>query len=179
MPRTDRARVPSDEFELVYRRELAFVWRVLRYHGVADEAVEDCAQEVFLVAHRRWHVWDRSRSIRAWLFGVARRVAATHRRGARRRRSRLAALPSPDSTTAIDRRAVDRERLRRLVEIVETMDTKLATVFVLADIEGVPVAEIARAQASNRNTTYWRLRKARALVNAAFEDLEDDDDQAR
>ncbi|KIG19118.1 RNA polymerase sigma-70 factor [Enhygromyxa salina] len=162
------ARAPNDEFDLVYRRELGFVWRVLRYHGVAAEAIEDAVQDVFMVVHRRWDAWDHQQSIRSWLFGIARRVAATRRRGTTRHERKLAAIPEPAPTAALDEQAADRETLRRLAEVLSQLDTKLAAVFVLAEIEGMTAPEIAKELDTKLNTVYWRLRTARAHVNGAM-----------
>ncbi|PRQ06312.1 RNA polymerase sigma factor [Enhygromyxa salina] len=162
------ARASSDEFDLVYRREMGFVWRVLRYHGVGPEAIEDAVQDVFMVVHRRWHAWDPQQSIRSWLFGIARRVAATRRRGAARHERKLAAIPERAPTAALDEQAADRETLRRLADVLAQLDHKLAAVFVLSEIEGLTAPEIAEQLDANLNTVYWRLRTARAHVNGAM-----------
>lgn len=159
----------SDEFDLVYRRELGFVWRVLRYHGVPPDAIEDAVQEVFMVVYRRWDDWDRSRSLRSWLFGIARRTASTQRRGASRRQRKLAAVPDPVPEAQLDQRMADREALRELAEVLAGMDHKLAAVFTLADIEGMTAPEIAEELGANLNTVYWRLRTARTHVNKHFQ----------
>lgn len=157
-----------DEFDLVYRRELGFVWRVLRYHGVPPDAIEDAVQEVFMVVYRRWNEWDRSKSPRSLLFGVARRTAATQRRSAARRRRKLAAVPEPAPAAELERQAADRETLRSLAEVLTKLDQKFAVVFTLADIEGMSAPEISEALGVKLNTVYWRLRTARAHVNAAM-----------
>jgi RNA polymerase sigma factor (sigma-70 family) len=172
MPSPSLAHAPTDDFELVYRRELGFVWRVLRYHGVAPEAIEDAVQDVFMVVHRRWPGRQQQKSMRSWLFGIARRVAATRRRGAARRERKLAALPKPSPGAAIEEQAADRETLRRLALVLEQMDHKLAAVFVLAEIEEMTAPEIARELGANLNTIYWRQRTARALVNRAMAEQE-------
>lgn len=166
------ARASNDDFDLVYRGEFGFVWRVLRYHGVAPEAIEDAVQDVFMVVHRRWQAWDHDQSMRSWLFGIARRVAATRRRGATRHERKLAAIPEPPATTTLDERAADRETLRRLAVILTQLDHKLAAVFVLTEVEGMTAPEIAKELGVKLNTVYWRLRTARAHVNGAMAEQE-------
>lgn len=166
------ARAPTDDFEVVYRRELGFVWRVLRYHGVAPEAIEDAVQDVFMVVHRRWPDAGHQQSMRSWLFGIARRVAATRRRGAARHERKLAALPEPSPSVALEQQAADRETLRRLALILAQLDHELAAVFVLTEIEGMTAPEIARELGANLNTIYWRQRTVRAEVNRAMAEQE-------
>jgi RNA polymerase sigma factor (sigma-70 family) len=173
-PAADLAPEPREEFDALYRRELGFVWRMLRYHGVADPAIEDAVQEVFMVVHRRWADWDRSRSPRSWLFGVVRRVAAAQRRSATRHERRVRAAPTPEPTPAIDERAASRRALEQLQRALGQLDEKLATVFVLAELEGLSGPEIAELLDTKLNTVYWRLRTARTHISAAMaENLED------
>jgi RNA polymerase sigma factor (sigma-70 family) len=159
---------PREQFDALYRQELGFVWRMLRYHGVPDTTIEDAVQDVFLVVHRRWADWDHSRSPRSWLFGVVRRVAAAQRRSASRHQRRLHAVPSPEPTPAFDERAASRRELEQLQRALAQLDEQLATVFVLAEVEGLSGPEIAELLGAKLNTVYWRLRTARAQITAAM-----------
>lgn len=159
----DRAKA---EFETLYRDHFAFVWRTLRRFAVADAQLEDTAQEVFLIAHRRpgaWHEWS---SPRAWLFGVARRVAADHRRGRDRHARKLAALPELDGPASIDERLDHQQRLRVVAEAIAALAPDRRTIYVLAELEGLSAPEIAQACELKLNTVYSRLRRARHDVAA-------------
>jgi RNA polymerase sigma factor (sigma-70 family) len=168
-PRPQRARDPAKEaaFEALYRRELAFVWRMLRAHGVPETRVEDAAQDVFMVVYRRWDDWradSRARSPRSWLFGIARRVAAGHRRRhARELRDAELAVPRAPELPA-DERASRREALASLQRAIASLDDKSRAVFVLAELEGMTGREIAAVLGAKPNTVYWRLRVARARI---------------
>ncbi|MBC8074000.1 MAG: hypothetical protein IAG13_37115 [Deltaproteobacteria bacterium] len=67
-----------------------------------------------------------------------------------------------------------RAELSRAIELVEgfvaTLDDDQRTVFVLADLEGVPVPEIAAQLGVNLNTVYSRLRLARRRFERAIAD---------
>lgn len=159
---------PADqaEFESLYRDHFAFVWRTLRRFAVADASLEDTAQEVFLIAHRRlgaWHEWS---SPRAWLFGVARRVAADHRRSRDRHARKLAALPELDGPPPVDERLDQQQRLRVVAEAIAALAPERRTVYVLAELEGLSAPEIAQACEIKLNTVYSRLRRARRDVAA-------------
>lgn len=166
---------PADhtELESLYREHFAFVWRTLRRFAVADGHLEDTAQEVFLIAHRRlgaWHEWS---SPRAWLFGVARRVAADHRRSRDRHARKLAALPElegpPPIDEPVDERLDQQQRLRVVAEAIAALAPERRTVYVLAEIEGLSAPEIAQACEIKLNTVYSRLRRARQDVAAQLD----------
>lgn len=146
-------------FRRIFDDHYAFVWRSLLHLGVFEASADDAAQEVFLVVHRRLRSYDLSQPLRAWLWGIARHVAANQRRTAMRDARRLGALAAerPDV-------ANDPERLRELAfvrEIVLEMEESLRDVLVLSDIEGLTAVEIASALEANVNTIYSRLRIAR------------------
>ncbi len=166
------ARAAKVEFETAYRAHFGFVWRVLARQGVAPTALEDAAQEVFVVAHRHWGAWQGQASIRAYLFGVARRVAATSRRTQQRQRIKLEALPTPGPEPALDDQFEDRQRLDHLARAIERLEPERRDVFVLADIEGLSAPEIADALGCKLNTVYSRLRRARDGVVRAMAELD-------
>jgi RNA polymerase sigma-70 factor (ECF subfamily) len=166
----DSLPVDPTELEALYREHFAFVWRTLRRFAVADSHLEDAAQEVFLIAHRRFGAWHEWSSPRAWLFGVARRVAADHRRSRDRHARKLAALPELDGPPRIDERFDERldqqERLRVVAEAIAALAPERRTVYVLAELEGLSGPEIAQACELELNTVYSRLRRARRDVAA-------------
>ncbi|MFV8751015.1 RNA polymerase sigma factor [Nannocystaceae bacterium ST9] len=166
------ARATKAEFEAAYRAHFGFVWRVLARQGVPAVALEDAAQEVFMVAHRHWGAWEGQASIRAYLFGVARRVAGTARRTRQRQQTKLDALPEPPRDPAIDEQFDDRQRLDRLARAIERLEPSRREVFVLADVEGLSAPEIADALGCKLNTVYSRLRRAREAIVHAMAELD-------
>jgi RNA polymerase sigma-70 factor, ECF subfamily len=149
------------EFEALYREQFAFVWRTLRRFGVAESALEDVAQEVFLVAFRRAGAWAEWSSPRAWLFGVARRVAADHRRSRDRHARKLAALPELAAPQPIDERVDDHVRLNAVAAAIAQLSPDRRAVYTLAELEGMSAPEIAEALELKLNTVYSKLRRAR------------------
>lgn len=163
----------QDTFVALYREHFAFVWRTLRRFGVSEAAIEDAAQEVFLVAHRRAGAWRDWASPRAWLFGVARRVAADHRRSRDRHARKLAAIPSLAAPRALDERLDDHARLRAVAAAIASLTPERRDVYTLAELEGMSAPEIAQALELKLNTVYSRLRRARrdiarGLASAGF-----------
>ena len=161
--------VPREAFDAAYRRHFGFVWRMLRYHGVAPEAMEDAVQDVFVVVHRRWHQWDREHAERAWLFGIVRRVAAAHRRSASRHRRRLEVAPAPTPATSPEDQVAGHETLETLHAALDALGEATRTAFVLATIEGLSAPEIAELTGAKLNTVYSRVRAAKVSIAAALE----------
>jgi RNA polymerase sigma-70 factor (ECF subfamily) len=156
----ERARLSA-----IYREHFEFVWRSLRRLGAPEHALEDATQDVFLVAARRLDEFEGRSSIRTWLFGIAMRVVRTQRRTAWRHQRKVDALavaapPAPDPIA-------QRDAQRLLLALLESLDDDKRAVYVLAELEGMTVVEIAEGLGTNVNTIYTRLRTARQQLRAA------------
>ena len=57
-------------FDHVYATEFPFVWRCLRSLGVPTAALDDAAQDVFVIVHRQLAGFRGESSLRSWLFGL-------------------------------------------------------------------------------------------------------------
>ncbi len=159
---------PVPTFEAAYREHFPFVWRSARRLGVLDAALDDVVQEVFVIVHRRLAQFEGRSSFRTWLFGITLRVARDHRRSTARKSPEGSV--DPDTLRATEGgpgESVERaEAVRTLHAILDEMDDDRREVFVMAELEQIPMPEIALALGLNVNTAHARLRTARQ----AFED---------
>lgn len=139
-----------------------FVWRSLRRLGVPEAAADDATQQVFLVAQSKLDAIAPGRD-KAFLFGVALNVAAHARRTLARRRevgeeeasSVVDPAPLPDAV-------LEERRARALLdEVLDAMDVDLRTVFVMFELEGMSMSEIAGLLGLPPGTAASRLRRAR------------------
>lgn len=156
-------------FEDVYDEHFAFVWRTVRRLGVPDRSLDDAAQDVFIVVHRRLTEFEGRSSLRSWLFGIARRVARDHRRRVSRK-ERGEALPESlaDPLAPNPREAASHNQAAAVLHgLLDTLDDDKREVFVLAELEQMTVPEIAAAIEVNLNTVYSRLRAARQAFDKA------------
>lgn len=157
----------------------AFVWRTLRRQGIGATDVEDVAQEVFLVVHRRLADYDGRSGMRAWLYGICTRKASEHRRKAWFRRERPVEAPPEESAPPDQPEAIDRRQARAQLEaILARLDAKKRDVFVLFELEEMSLAEVAAAVGCPLQTAYSRLQTARALVEASIARLHDREGQS-
>lgn len=150
-----------------YQDHATAIRRALSRLGVPERDLDDAVHEVFIVLLRRFSDFDRTRGLRAWLYGIARRVASHHRRAAARKQAFTGRLhhegpgrgrPAPDP----DEHVARGEAAALLSEFLDELGPEKSTVFVLSHIEGLRGPEIARALDTNLNTVYWRLRAARS-----------------
>lgn len=143
------------------------VWRALRRFGVHERNADDAAQHVFLQFASRLDIVERGRE-RPYLLGIAAKVAANVRRQQARSReepaddldAQLGEAESPE--TLLDHE----QRRQRLDAALATLPDEQREVFVLYELEGFSLPEIARALELPLGTATSRLRRARAAFEA-------------
>lgn len=155
-------------FEAIYEEHFDFVWRSLRRLGVPEPSVDDAAQDVFVVVCRRLEDFEGRSKVRTWLFGIALRVARSHRRRLARK-GNLDPLPEVLVSDEVgpDERFEQRRAVDFLDAFLDDLDEEKRAVFVLAEMEQMTAPEIEAALGVKLNTVYSRLRAARKAFEAA------------
>jgi RNA polymerase sigma-70 factor (ECF subfamily) len=147
---------------LLVEAYFAFVWRSLRHLGVTHGDADDAAQQVFLAASGKLASISAG-SERAFLYGVAVRVASRARRNRERRRE-IHEADAPEAADPAPRadEVIGQFQARAMLEaILDEMSPDLREVFVLFEIEQLSRAEIAAALEIPAGTVASRLRRAR------------------
>lgn len=153
-----------------FERELDYLFETLRRLGAAPREIEDLAQEVFVVLYRNWPTFDATRPLRPYLFGVAFRIVCAHRRR-RLREILFASLEDEDSAASPEGSLQSKESIALLHAALDRVPLRRRAVVVMHDLDGVPLAEIARRLAITRFGTFARLRKARIELARAVRRL--------
>ncbi|HEX6766607.1 MAG TPA: sigma-70 family RNA polymerase sigma factor [Polyangiaceae bacterium] len=153
----------TDVSELV-RREFRFVWRLLRRLGLPEGDADDAAQQVFLVAARRFGDIETGRE-RSFLYRTALHVASKSRRSVERRREDLDPDVEPEADAAPDpEELLDRRRARAMLDsILDALPLDLRVVLVLHEIDELSTSEIAEVVGIPTGTAASRLRRAREV----------------
>jgi RNA polymerase sigma-70 factor (ECF subfamily) len=154
-------------FKQIYREEIAYVWSCLRRLGVDEKNLEDKAHDVFVVFYKRRRDFDTARPVRPWLAGIAARVALDYNRLAYKKREVLSDHIAETMVVSNPEAVMEREDAkRRLLTALGTLDIDRRSVFVLHDIEGRSIPEIAETINVPINTLYSRLCLARQQLTA-------------
>jgi RNA polymerase sigma-70 factor (ECF subfamily) len=161
---------PADgpTFSEIFGAELDYVWNSLRRLGIPDRDLEDLAHDVFFRVYERLVDYDPSRPLRPWLFGFAFRVASEYRRLFSNRREFLGAdaEPADPAPNALEH-LVQVEALGLAQIALDTLDMDRRAVFILHEIDGCAMPELARVLTIPVNTAYSRLRLAREQFQTA------------
>jgi RNA polymerase sigma-70 factor, ECF subfamily len=148
-------------FQSVYASEFLYVWNSVRSLGIPEADLPDLTHDVFVQALRSLPEYDPSRPLRPWLFGIALRLVANFRRLERHQREVLgssAEAIDPGRGAAEALQAAEDQRL--IQSILNGMKLNLRVVFIMHELNGHSVPEIARALGIGLPTAYTRLRLA-------------------
>ena len=158
------ATAPSD-FSALFTDHAPHVWRAVRGLGVREADIEDICQEVFVIVHRKLAGFEGRSSLRTWIYGIALRVVADHRKRAYRTREQLVdTLPDYGLAASQEQHTAERQAWRMLQTLLAGLSEDQRQVFVLYELEQLPMREIAALLGCPLQTAYSRLEAARELV---------------
>jgi RNA polymerase sigma-70 factor (ECF subfamily) len=154
-------RMTADEVlaDLVWVRRLAA--------QLARDDGDDVAQETWLLAVEKEPARDRP--LRAWLAGVARRVAHGRRRAAARRLQREARALDTTTAPPADTLLLKAELLRLVAELVGQLDEPFRSTVLLRFYEGMTSSAIAARDGVPPATVRWRLARAIERLRAGLD----------
>jgi RNA polymerase sigma-70 factor (ECF subfamily) len=130
----------------------------------SPEDAADVVAETFTVAWRRFDEIPAGENARLWLYGVARRVLANHRRGESRRRLRTTQLRDEIAVVGAD--PVDALVIRRAFGDLSDDDRELLG---LVAWEGLDHSGIAAVLGCSKGTARVRLHRARKRFSRALQ----------
>jgi RNA polymerase sigma-70 factor (ECF subfamily) len=139
---------------------------------VAEADVDDVCQEVFVTVHRRLRDFEGRSSLRTWVYGICVRTASDYRKRVRVRRE-VASEAYPEATVSPGQEyAVSIRQARSALDrILDGLDADKRAVFVLYEIEELPMSDVSSIVGCPLQTAYSRLHAARSEVEQAVERL--------
>jgi RNA polymerase sigma-70 factor, ECF subfamily len=159
---------PVTALEAIYRKHQALVRWVLRARGVPEASLDDRVHDVFLAIFRRLPERDPSVPMRAWVAGVARNVGFSHRRSVARQRNRTERMVPPDDPPRPDEVLERREAWRALEGFLDDLGPEQREIFVMVEVTGMRVSELAESMGMPANTLHSRLKVARTRFSQRF-----------
>lgn len=166
-PRVSAESTFTQRFSAIVREHSGYVYRVLRCLGVREADVEDLCQDTFLVVYRKLPEYEPRGALRTWIYAIALRVVSDYRKRAHRRHEalmeRLPELRVPaEQELTLERR----QEWELLSKLMSTLSEEHRQVFVLYEIEALPMREIAEIVGAPLQTAYSRLQVARKQVES-------------
>ncbi len=157
-----------------FREHVAVVWRLVARLGVPAHGVDDVVQETFITANRR-RADIAAGQERAFLLSTAVRLASNQRQRAHVRREVSADLDfdqQPSLEPDAEQLLIEKRWRELLERVLASLTDAHRTVFVLFELEGCSVPEIAELLALPLGTVSSRLQRARARFSELATELQ-------
>jgi len=158
-------------FPELFEQHAPYVWTTLRRLGALPREVEDLTHEVFIQVFRHLEQYDPSRPIKPWLFGFVLRIASEHRRRGPHRVEVLGEPALIDVAPNPAEHLLSEERRRLAWAALGQLELNRRAVFILHEIDGCSIPEVAAALGVPLATAYSRLRLARQDFTKAAQRL--------
>ncbi len=159
----------SAEFGELFSSYAHYVWRTARSLGVPEADLGDVCQEIWLVVYDKLSEFEGRSSLRTWIYGISLRKSLAHCRTLRRRREDLDDVSQPGPLSARAASEPGPESLYDaqaawgyLATLLERLDESKRAVFVLHELEDIPMSEVASLVRCPVRTAYSRLRAAKS-----------------
>lgn len=157
----------TSDFEHLVRWYQGLLFRIVG-NLVDGSMVEDLVQDVFLAAFSQIQGFDPRRgSFRTWIYRIARNRALN---AAKKKREQL----STEEPVIVDKRTpshdlLAKEAYRRLDQALNELKFQDRVIFVLAELEGLSYAEIARIEELALGTVKSRLARIKIKLRNALQ----------
>ena len=143
------------------------VYRFARNLIGDEHDAEDIAQEVFLSAYDNLASYNAKRaSLLTWLFTIARNRCVNYLK--RKRPVIDGEVIASTQPAVINNDSERKEFWNRLDEALDSLPIDLKTAFVLAEIEGLPYADIAHIEHTSLGTVKSRIHRAKQRLRAVM-----------
>jgi RNA polymerase sigma-70 factor, ECF subfamily len=157
----------TDDFRVLVDRHQQSIFRIASGLVGNREEAQDVTQEAFLAAFANLSGYDSSRAaFSTWLFTIARNRCLNLLK--RRRPIALNALDSIGDVASADP-IVSQELSQQLDRALASLPVEQRSAFVLAEIEELTYAEIARIERTSIGTVKSRIHRAKQRLQSLLE----------
>ena len=161
----------------LYQTNFDRLYRDVRYLVTDPASAEEIAQETFAIALTTLDRFDGRSSFLGWLRGIAhnlvrRRWRTEERRGrAYDRLQHTETARSPRAANDPEAAHVQKQRAAVLKDVLATLPAPLRETFVMRDVQGLSVEEVAQRLDTTPGNIRVRANRARAKIRERLEEL--------
>lgn len=174
------ARVQAGETELfadIVRYYQASLFRIVINMMGPDQA-EDVVQEVFLAVFKHIKSYNPAKGLfRTWLFRITRNktINVLKKKGREPRKQ----MPEPTNQSAPDEKILSKELFLKLDQALSSLKPQDRLIFLWAELEDLPYAEIARIESLALGTVKSRLFRIKAKLRTIIASYVNDNERTK
>ncbi|MEX0720326.1 MAG: RNA polymerase sigma factor [Balneolaceae bacterium] len=161
-------------YEILMRRHNQTLYRVLRGYLKNEEEVQDLMQETYLKAYEKLYQFKHEAKFSTWLIRIGINEALTKIK-VQERESRFKNADHeqnfyklnkiPDSMPVNpERRMMRKEAIQILEQAIDQLSSKYRSVYIMREIEGLSIKEIADSMDLSESNVKVRIHRAKTMI---------------
>ena len=168
-------------YEILIRRNNQKLFRVIRSYMQNDADVQDVMQNTYLKAFEKLYQFRHSSQYSTWLI----RIGINEVLARLKEKQRLVSIDKHHSETMVkgwteipdtgqmnpENRIIRNEAKKLLEEAIDSLETKYRTVYMLREIEGMGVKEVAECLGVTPSNVKVRLHRAKNMLKERLYEL--------
>lgn len=160
----------KEAYGILLRRYNQLLYRALRGYLHHEADVQDAMQETYLKAYEKLHQYKGDAAFSTWLVRIGINEALQHLRRAKKRSGHGPSDPDehllqlPDTRMDPEHTAIHSETRRIVERAIDRLPTAYRAVYLLREVEGLPVTEVAACLGITEGNVKVRLHRAKALL---------------
>lgn len=156
----------------LYEQYKSRIFSLAYRHTYNAESAEDLLQEIFIKVFSNLEKLDKDEAFPGWMYRVAVNTCLSYLRSHKKERRMSVSLSDVESVSG-ETKDVSEKMLREpLEEAIQSLPTKLKSVFLLHDVQGFRHEEIAQIMGCTVGTSKSQLFKARMKLRHELEKKE-------
>ncbi|MBY5957242.1 RNA polymerase sigma factor [Membranicola marinus] len=168
-------------YEILVRRNNQKLYRVIRGYLNNEEEIEDAMQNAYLNAYEKLYQFKLNATFSTWLIRIGINEALARLR--EKKRSYTAdsengeyfinlTLELPDNKQPNPQKNMIKKETKQLLEdAIDQLDLKYRTVYIMKEVEGLSVKEVALALDLTESNVKVRLHRSRAMLKEILYEL--------
>ena len=158
----------TELFEILMRRYNELLFRTIRSY--IDVDVEDTMQDAYIKAYQKLYQFKNEAKFSTWLVRIGINEALQRKRKSKSYRTlditqESSIIQIPD-TAAMDpeNRTIQKESLVYIEKAIDALPSKYKIIYILKEIEGMDISEIAKSLELTKSNVKVRLHRARKMM---------------
>ena len=133
-------------------------------------ASEDLLQDIFIKVFSHLETLDKDEAFAGWMYRIAANTCLSYLRSHKKERYQAVSLSDLESVVGEDTRDMSEKMMKEpMEEAIQSLPTKLKSVFLLHDVQGFKHKEIAQILGCSVGTSKSQLFKARMKLRQKLE----------
>lgn len=156
-------------YEILMRRNNQKLFRVIRGYLSEQNEIEDVMQDTYLLAYEKLWQYRQDAQFSTWLIRIGiNRALATINKNKKLQTADVSVVPTKElqdhKLPGPEHKMMQKEAKEILERSIDNLDEKYRSIYIMREVEEMPIAEIAECMELSVSNVKVRLHRAKAMI---------------